>query len=513
MIIDDDFDFAESLSDILTDNGYETCIAQNVQEVKERSPEFDPRVALIDVRFGDISGLELIEYFRESRPATLCVMITAYAIVDSAVEALKRGAYDYLRKPVSPEDLLATIDRCFQKIDLEAEKEAAQRALRNTEEQLIQSQKMEAVGRLAGGVAHDFNNILTIILGFSDILLTKIDGDQAEYLNDIQQIRSAALRASSLTKQLLAFSRKHVVSPEILNVNKILKEIEKMLMRLIGENVELELKLANGIGQIKMDMSYLEQAILNLVVNSRDAMPKGGKITISTKQVSLNGNEPGLLMPRAGSFVCVCVADIGIGMSQDTLQFIFEPFFTTKDVGKGTGLGLSTVFGIIQQCEGTLEVDSEPGKGTRFYLYFPVHKGEDGEKAQVVPETHVDGTETILLLEDDTTLRELVASILTRHGYEVHSYGDPHLCLREVAKSKQQFDLIVSDIVMPGFSGPEIVEKIYGDREWPAVMYMSGYTNDAISSYDIEKANVEFIQKPFALAEFMQRVRSFLDAQ
>ena len=386
---------------------------------------------------------------------------------------------------------------------------------RQLEEQFRQSQKMEAVGRLAGGVAHDFNNLLTVISGYSELALQRVTNgephsDSDDVRDDLVEIKSAAARAASLTQQLLAFSRQQVVRPGKLDLNETVAEIEKMLDRLIGEDVALVVKLDAAIGPVLADAGQLEQVILNLAVNGRDAMPGGGTLTIETLAVELEApldSEHGQVEP--GRYVRLAVTDNGAGMDAATRARAFEPFFTTKELDKGTGLGLSTVYGILEQSGGHVRIDTAPGRGTSFEIYLPESDRADAAEPTPIVAGPVGGSETILLVEDDTSVRDLTRQMLEESGYRVIPAANGNDALRLCA-NPGHIDLMVTDIVMPQMRGVEVARRVARIRPGVRVLLMSGYTDNSI---DLESAgSISFLQKPFTLEALLGAVRSVLDA-
>lgn len=380
------------------------------------------------------------------------------------------------------------------------------------EAQLRHAQKMEAVGQLAGGVAHDFNNLLTGILGYTEMALDHIGKGHPLY-SHLQTIGDAAHRAAALTRQLLAFSRRQVLKPVVLDINGIIQEVDKMLRRLIGENIELITKLGEDIGRIRADPSQIEQVIMNLVVNARDAMPDGGRLLIETANAEI-GPEYATRRPgvEPGQYVMVAVSDTGQGMDAATQARIFEPFFTTKEVGKGTGLGLSTVYGIVQQSGGHIWVYSEVGRGTTFKIYLPrVEEAAEEAATQAQDETDTAGTETVLIVEDDELVRELAVSVLRKAGYNVLSAGNGVEALELVSKVDGKIDLVVSDVIMPGISGGGMVERLLAINKDLRVVFMSGYTSRGLLAQSVLPENIPFIQKPFTASTFLRVVRNALD--
>ncbi len=382
---------------------------------------------------------------------------------------------------------------------------------RNLEQQFLQAQRMEAIGQLAGGVAHDFNNLLTIITGYGQLLLERL-GPQAPLSGYVAEIQKAGNRAATLTRQLLAFSRQQVVVPQVLNLNAVIRDTEKMLKRLIGDDIELTTHLDPKLGQVKADLGHIEQVIMNLVVNARDAMPRGGKLTIETGNVDLDQSYArGHLAVVPGPYTMLAVSDTGCGMDADTQSRIFEPFFTTKE--KGTGLGLSTVYGIVRQSGGNVCVYSEPGHGTTFKIYFPRVR-DDGEtaKATIAPATVLKGSETILLVEDEPSVRSLVRSVLQSNGYTVleASRGDEAVEISQ--RHSEPIHLLVTDVVMLGMSGRELAERLEAIHPEAKVLFMSGYTDDAILRHGVLKAGTAFLQKPFTPEALAVKVRNTLNS-
>ncbi|GMU91819.1 MAG: hypothetical protein AMXMBFR4_08770 [Candidatus Hydrogenedentota bacterium] len=381
------------------------------------------------------------------------------------------------------------------------------------EEQFRQAQKMEAVGRLAGGIAHDFNNLLSAILGYSDLLLESLSADQ-EASRDLRTIKDASERAASLTRQLLAFSRRQTMVPRVVDINLITKDLERILSRLIGEDIDVVAQLANEIAPIKIDPSQLEQVILNLAINARDAMPAGGKLTIETANVQLDEDYARRHVGvQPGPYVMLAVSDTGHGMDQETLSRIFEPFFTTKEEGRGTGLGLSTVYGIVKQGGGHIGVYSETGRGTVFKVYFPV-LGPDAveiDMADSVSPASVGGVETVLVAEDDTLVRELAKRVLCAAGYTVFDARTGEGALRVCDLYKGTIQLVLADVVMPSISGLELAKRLRQTRPDTRILFMSGYTGKGVLAQGPLSSNVPFLQKPFTPDALLRAVRRAID--
>lgn len=379
------------------------------------------------------------------------------------------------------------------------------------EAQLRQAQKMEAVGRLAGGIAHDFNNLLMVIQGYTELLLDKL-GSEHPLRRNADQIHEASQRAASLTRQLLAFSRKQMLAPQVLNVRDVVTELEKMLRRLIGEDIELVTKNVANLWHVRADRSQIEQVILNLAVNSRDAMPSGGKLTIETANTELDASYSRQAVVEPGQYVMLAVSDTGIGMDSVTQAHLFEPFFTTKEKGKGTGLGLATVYGIVKQSGGYIWVYSEAGKGATFKVYLPRVMAEPqsaAAKAEVKPTKR--GFETILLVEDEKGVRDLAREYLAEAGYEVLEAQNADEALRIVRTRAEDIDLLLTDVVMAGISGRQLAEQMQQLRPGIRVLYMSGYTDEAIVHHGILGRGMVLLQKPFTLNSLAIKVREILD--
>ncbi len=395
-------------------------------------------------------------------------------------------------------------------LDISAERDAEAERER-LEAELQHSQKMEAIGRLAGGIAHDFNNLLTAIIGYSELIVSELD-PASSLARDTEEIKRAAEQAAAMTQQLLAFSRRQVLQPAMLSLNEVIETMKKMLERLIGENIELATKLEPEIAVIRSDRSQLEQVIMNLVVNARDAMPGGGTITIETANVSFDSSEAARAGLRAGDYVATTVSDTGCGMDGETMSHIFEPFFTTKVQGEGTGLGLSTVHGIVEQSNGAIQVQSEIGEGAVFNVYLPVAPERVEEAPANLPLRETGGSETLLLVEDEEMVRQLVARVLRDLGYEVFDTASGDEAISFSDSFDREIDLLLTDVVMPGMSGRELVEVLAAKRPTTRVLFMSGYTDEASVHHGVLDGVAEFIGKPFTPQELAHKIRSLLEA-
>ncbi len=381
---------------------------------------------------------------------------------------------------------------------------------RQLEEQIRQTAKMEAIGQLAGGVAHDFNNLLTVILGYGQILHETVGPHEREYVSEILK---SSDRAASLTRQLLAFSRRQIMTPQAIDLNVIVANMEKMLKRLIGENFELATSQQPSLGRVKADPGQIEQVILNLIVNARDSMPNGGKITLETADVDLDeGYSRSHVTVVPGPYVMLAVSDTGVGMDAATQARIFEPFFTTKELGKGTGLGLSTVYGIVKQSAGNIWVYSEVGRGSTFKVYLPrVQEPAENVGKPIASPTTVKGTETILVVEDEEPVRSLVLVALKSGGYKVLEAGDARKACTLLEQFKEPIHLVLTDVVMPHMSGKELAGLTATLHPESRILYMSGYTDNAIVLHGVLEATASFLQKPFAPKALLKKVREVLD--
>ena len=381
------------------------------------------------------------------------------------------------------------------------------------EKQLRMAQKMEAIGRLSGGIAHDFNNLLGVIIGYSGVLKKALSPENVLREHALE-IEKAGQRAASLTKQLLAFSRQQVLTPAVLSLNTLVSDMEKMLPRLLGEDIEVSLALDPDLGNVKADQSQIEQVIINLAVNARDAMPSGGKLKIETTNVQLDQtyarNHPG---SKPGKYVLLAVTDSGMGMDATTLTHIFEPFFTTKELGKGTGLGLATVYGIVKQSNGYIWVDSAPRKGASFQIYLPQHEGYvTREEPKSSPEQRLRGSESILLVEDAEPLRKLAQTFLEAGGFRVLSAGCGEEAMRVAASFRGNVDLLLTDVVMPGMNGRVLAEQLLPRQPRMKVLYMSGYTDSFIAGHGVLEPETHLLHKPFTEEVLIQKVREVLDS-
>jgi two-component system cell cycle sensor histidine kinase/response regulator CckA len=513
LILEDNENDAELLLRELRRQNYEPVYhrvdsAEGMNEALDREPW---SLIISDYSMPQFTAMHAIEILRRKNLDLPFVIVSGTIGEETAAIAMKSGAHDFLTKGKLTR-LGAAIERELRDADERREHKKAEVALRRSEEQLRQSQKVEAIGRLAGGIAHDFNNLLTIINGYTELLLARIPGED-RMSRDINEIRKAGQRAASLTRQLLAFSRKQILEPKVLDLNTIVVDLEKMLRRLIGEDVELVISPAADLRRTKADPGQIEQVIMNLVVNARDAMPQGGKLTLETANVDLDdayaARHVGV---RAGAYILLAVSDTGCGMDKESMTHIFEPFYTTKGPGKGTGLGLSTVYGIVKQSGGNVWPYSEPGRGTTFKIYLPQAEGvvdrmtRDGRRPGAPR-----GSETILLVEDQKELRELVRQMLEMNGYTVVAASEGLEALEICKQHTGAIHLMLSDVVMPQMGGRELAQRLASLRPTMKVLYMSGYTSNAIVHHGILDPGTAFLQKPFTPDGLACKVREVLD--
>jgi signal transduction histidine kinase/ActR/RegA family two-component response regulator len=378
------------------------------------------------------------------------------------------------------------------------------------EAQFIQAQKMESIGRLAGGVAHDFNNLLTAIKGNISLALLDVQSIDPlyEYLTSVDQATDSA---ASLTRQLLTFSRKQIISPKVINLNDVLRHVQRLLARLIGEDIHLELFAARELAQVRLDRNQAEQVLINLAVNARDAMPHGGRLTIETTNIDLD-EEYAKQHPyvQPGSYVMLAVSDTGLGMREEVRAHLFEPFFTTKESG-GTGLGLSMVYGAVKQNGGHIEVYSEPGHGATFKIFLPAIEQPPDVMVEPAAEPQPRGVETIVLVEDEEHVRSIAALMLRRQGYTVHAFSDGPSAIAAVESMSDRLDLVITDVVMPRMNGKVLTERLLQLRPTLRVLFTSGYTANVIVQHGVLNEGVEFLAKPYSLEGLTQRVREVLD--
>ncbi len=509
LVVDDDPQALPLVEVALIDAHFERTIevVSTATAGLERIKANEHDVYLLDHRLPDGTGINLIHEAKAAGIDKPFILMTGYGSGALDEAALREGAADYVEKHL----LSAHLERAIR---YSVRDWHAGRTLRDREDQLRHAQKMEGIGRLAGGVAHDFNNLLTAIIGFTDLAGERLD-PRDPTADDIREIRKAADRAAALTRQLLAFSRKQFLNPSVLDVNETVSGLIHLLPRVIGEHIETTTRLAPHLPRVWADSSQMDQVLVNLVLNARDAMPAGGQLTIETANVEVDGDRfrAEQLALEPGRYVMLAVTDTGIGMDRATRARAFEPFFTTKAKGKGTGLGLATVYGIVDQSGGGIALDTAPGRGTAVRIYLPVTSATSSHANHRDFPTITDGggTETVLLVEDNDSVRQVTAQALRRRGYTVHESGSAEDAIEWSQRSATKPHLLVTDVVMPGLSGPNLAARLVELNPSLRVLYMSGYTDDATAVQGNFWGGVPLIQKPFTPSQLAERVRSALD--
>jgi len=507
LLIDDDPQAQALIEMALIDAHFErkievvTTAAVGLERIKADHHD----IYLVDQRLPDGTGLDVIRAAKDLGADKPFILMTGYGSGALDEAALREGAADYVEKHLVGAHLERSIRYALRNWQ-------ASRALQDREEQLRQSQKMEAIGRLAGGVAHDFNNLLTAVIGYTDMIAERANLDP-ETAREVGEIRLAADRGAALTRQLLAFSRKQLLNPTVLNVNDSVAGLLHMLPRLIGDHIHTDARLAAGLGFVKADASQLEQVIVNLVLNARDAMPTGGYVTIETANVELTEDRltaEGLVL-EPGPYVMLSITDTGVGMDETTRAHAFEPFFTTKEKGKGTGLGLATVYAIIDQSGGGIAMDTAPERGTSIRIYLPITDAPASLERPHAARGATEGTETLLLVEDNDAIREISAQALRRRGYTVFEARNGEEAIDWASKSVVLADMLITDVVMPGMSGPNLAARLLQQMPNLRVLYMSGYTDDATEVHGAFWGGVPLLQKPFTPSQLAESVRMALD--
>ncbi|MEW6057047.1 MAG: response regulator [Bdellovibrionota bacterium] len=509
LLVEDSEDDALLVIRALERNGYkvfhERVDTAESFEAALTSKQWD--IVISDYSLPGFDGVTALAIAKRRRFDLPFLIVSGTVGEETAVEAMRAGANDYLIK--------GNLLRLGPTVERELREAKNRSKLKDQEEQLRQSQKMEAIGRLAGGIAHDFNNVLTVIILHCDSVLNEIP-KSSPFFSTIAEIRGAGSRAATLTRQLLAFSRKQALQPKVLNLNKVTENLATMLQRFIGEDIELITKLDPDLRSIRIDPGQIEQVIMNLAVNSRDAMPKGGNLSIETANVEVDSNSDlaGALTP--GAYVKFSLTDNGCGMDPETQKRIFEPFFTTKAPDKGTGLGLSTVYGIVAQSHGHITVSSSLGAGTAFDIYFPIvdlppEPLEKDERRFVHTKAAREQRQSkILLVEDQEDVRTALSQVLQRQGYRVTTPRSPQEAIKHIAEDKEGFELLISDVIMPNTSGPELAREVRKRHPALKVLFISGYTDEELDHEDLSNGKAHFLQKPFAIDEFLAKVRDVL---
>ncbi len=542
LTIDDNRDNLTTLQAVLKDAlpGCTVSTAQNGHGGIELARAEDPDVILLDIIMPGMDGFEVCRRLKADeilRDIPVVILTAIRTDRESRIRALEAGADAFLSKPPDEQELIAQIramakikaasqlqrqekdrletlvaERTWELQQELAERKRAEEEKAKLEAQLQQAQRMESVGRLAGGVAHDFNNMLSVILGYAQMALEKTDPASALY-GDLQEIHDAGVRSANITRQLLAFARKQTISPQILDLNETVESMFKMLRRLIGEDINLTWQPVS-VWPVKIDPSQIDQLLANICVNARDAITGVGKITIETATVIFDAaycSEHTGFAP--GDFVLLAISDDGCGMDKEVLGNLFEPFFTTKETGKGTGLGLATVYGIVKQNNGFINVYSEPGKGTTFKIYLPRHSEQGGTSAKQREVAIQRGLgETVFVVEDELSILKLTAKMLEGLGYAVVTASSPTEAVDLAKQRREEIDLLITDVIMPEMNGRDLADAlltIYPDLK---CLFMSGYTASVIASQGVLEEGVHFIQKPFSARDLAAKVREVLSS-
>jgi two-component system cell cycle sensor histidine kinase/response regulator CckA len=466
-------------------------------------------VVLSDHSMREFSSMEALALLRAADPDTPFIIVSGTIGEDAAVDAMKAGAQDYVLKQ-HLRRLGPAVEREMREADNRRQQRRTRDALLASEQQLRHAQKLEAVGRLAGGIAHDFNNLLTVILGFSEFLLERLPEGTPPF-RDASEIQLAAKRATRLTKQLLAFSRQQVLEPRVVDLVSALTELQPMVQRLIGEDLHCEFSLGSSPQLVLIDPGQFEQVVLNLVINARDAMPRGGRLSVELSRADLGGEHARALDVAAGAYVVIAVTDTGDGMDDETVEHIFEPFFTTKAPGRGTGLGLSTVFGIVRQSRAGIEVRTAPKQGTTFRIYFPHSQAAAADDESVMPRAITSAApSTILLAEDEEGVRAFLETALARAGHRVIVTSTGPEAVTAAKRSTTPIDLLITDVVMPEINGPEVAERVVAMHPRARVIFLSGYSTHSALPDNLAANPGAFLQKPFSVEALLAKVRDRL---
>ncbi len=510
LLIDDEESLLESMADYLEDRDYQILRAENGRVGIEVFDRHRPDLVFTDLRMPELGGLDVLRHITEISPETPLLVVSGTGRISDSVEALRLGAWDFLLKPIEDLSIVShAIESALERARLRRENRSYQKSI---EEQLHQARKMEVVGLLVGGVVHDFNNMLCAISGNAELLLADLSAEDPQ-LESIEQILDATQRAANLTQQLLAFSRKQVIVPKTLNLSHLIMGLHAMMARLIGDDIVLKTIPQKRIGLVRIDPSQIEQIVLNLAINARDAMPDGGDLVIETANVELDADFcAGYTAAIPGSYVMLMASDTGIGMDAETQACAFEPFFTTKEPGRGTGLGLATVLDIVERYGGAVEISSEVDDGSVFRVYFPRVTAEvEPHSPTEVSSVPKGGTETVLLVENDDNMRYLARKILRHLGYQVLTADSGDAALTLVEHYDGSIDLLLSDVVMPQMNGRTLAAKLSEQHPGLRVLFTSGYPHDVIACHGMFDEGVCFIGKPYSVKLLASRIRAVLD--
>jgi two-component system cell cycle sensor histidine kinase/response regulator CckA len=522
LVVDDDEGTRKSLSFIFKKKGYEIETAGTGEEAKNKAKKRFFNVALLDIKLPDMKGVELLAPLKEIHPDMVIIMVTAHASMETAISALNQGASFYITKPLNMDEVLSILREVMEKQRLVienrqllrevqrelAERKRAEERKKELESQLLHAQKMEAIGTMAGGIAHDFNNLLMGIMGNVSLILLNAPPDYL-YYSELKNIEQCVQRGADLTKQLLGFAMGGKYEPLPTNLNEIIKKSSIMFNRTRKE-ISIHEKYERDLWQVEVDRGQIEQVLVNLYVNAWQAMPGGGNIYLQTENVTLNEKKVKPYNLEPGNYVKISIKDTGVGMDEETRQRIFEPFFTTKEMGRGTGLGLASVYGIIKNHGGFIQVHSEKGRGTTFYIYLPASLKEIPEEKKL-PESILEGTETILLVDDEDFIIDVGEKLLYKMGYKVLTARSGKEALEIYEKNKNGIDIVILDMIMPDMGGGETFDHLKAINSRIKVLLSSGYSLDGQAAEILERGCSGFIQKPFHARALAQKIRLILD--
>lgn len=507
LVVDDDPRFCHSIQLVLTSVGLRSFAVNSVTAAKEALSHNQYCLVLLDLSMPEIEGPELLKHINHEQIDICVIVVSGESDIQRAVDVFKLGARDFIRKPYNPEELLIAVKNTLRNRNLEIQNRHLANELKSSEMQRYQLQKIESVGRLAGGIAHDFNNMLSAILGYAELALFDVieESPAEKYLLKIQD---AAQRSATLTSQLLGFARKQPIAPQVLVLNQAVTEMLHILRQLIGEDIALRWTPTADKAKVLIDPSQVNQILTNLIVNARDAIVTTGTIEISTKCISIDDDDRDYSWCQPGNYVLLKVRDDGCGMSSEIQEHIFEPFYTTKEEGKGTGLGMATVYGIVQQNHGFINVLSAQDQGTTIDICLPRSEEVPFAPSVVSPSAHVGGNETILLVEDDIMLLELWQTILEAAGYRLIASTHPEEALSLV--KDQHIDLLLTDVIMPNLNGRELASSLLATRPDLKVVYITGYDSSIVANRGLLEGGVELLSKPLKHEALLSKVREVL---
>ena len=486
------------------------------EQIRSAMTEGDWDTVICDFNLPRMTALDTINLVRDISPDMPCIVVSGSVGEERAVETMLAGASDFITKE-NLSRLVPAIQREVRDREIRRERKLIEEALRTSEDNLRQAQRLESIGQLAGGIAHDFNNIMATVLLQAEVLARNLEKPNSNEAisqlmkQGIDQIRKSSERATHLTRQLLTFGRKQVLQYKVFNPNELIGDMKSMLNRLIETNIDLKWDLDPRLGNIRIDPGHLEQIVINLVVNARDAMDRGGVLKVSTTNVDVSAETAKMIGTPAGPYVLLTISDTGSGMTDEVKKHIFEPFYTTKPVGKGTGLGLSTVYGIVKQNKGLIFVESAAGQGTSFKIYFPcTNENPVIQRSAAQEPVHVTGSETILIVEDEEGFRELIGEALREHGYKVLMAANGQDAIETIKNRACNIDLVLTDLIMPLMGGIELAEKTAELDSTIKFIFQSGYTEDTLVAGGADPAELTFLSKPYPLKDLLGEIRKSL---